>query len=237
MGDLTAAEQAELDALRASDPSVDDEILELSDVLRETAAAVDGWDASAPSGSLRNKIVAIEQGAVSTPDSDADTDIDTDTDTGSDDDSSGTEVLPLQRRPWLVALGAAACVAIGAGGMLLLQPSTPSPPTGPPGTLGAVEEIAFTGEPTGVSVDGSLIAHTWGTETILNITGLTEANPYDVVLVTVDGDSLESGSFLGSSVKIDCEMNAAVMRQSVASIQIQDAEGTVVASADLPTAS
>ena len=57
-----------------------------------------------------------------------------------------------------------------------------------------------------------------------------------MVLVTVAGDSLSSGSFLGSTVAIDCEMNAAVMREAVASVEIQDASGTVVAKAQLPSA-
>jgi hypothetical protein len=239
-GDLSTSERAELDLLRADDPTIDEEIRDLTDVLERTIGTVEDWDASVPSDSLRDTILAMER------DWDADADADADThnaaDAGDADDdanaaSTGAEVIPLRRRPWLVALGAAACIAIGAGGMLLVQPREPSPPTGPPGTLGALEEVAFTGEPTGVSVDGTLVAHTWGTETILSITGLTEADPYDVVLVTVDGDSLNSGSFLGSSVPIDCQMNAAVMRAAVASVEIQDASGTVVASADLPTAS
>jgi hypothetical protein len=222
-GDLTAAEQSELDVLRASDPSIDDEIRELTDVLNDTTGALSGWDFSSPSDSLRERVLALEQ--------------DTEVASESTTPAEPAPVVPLRRRAWLIAVGAAACVAIGAGGTVLLQPSAPSAPTGPPGTLGAIEQIAFTGEPSGVSVDGSLIAHTWGTETILNITGLTGANPYDVVLVTVDGESLDSGSFLGSTVEIDCEMNAAVMRESVASVEIQDESGAVVARAQLPAAS
>jgi hypothetical protein len=243
-GDLTTSERAELDLLRADDPTIDEEIRDLTDVLERTIGTVEDWDASVPSESLRDTILAMERDwdtNVDNVDSDSDGESDRDDDssraprsTREDAASVSAEVVPLRRRPWLVALGAAACIAIGAGGM---QPREPSPPAGPPGTLGAMEEIAFTGEPTGVSVDGTVVAHTWGTETILSITGLTEADPYDVVLVTVDGDSLNSGSFLGSSVPIDCQMNAAVMRAAVASVEIQDASGTVVASADLPTAS
>lgn len=218
-GELTAAEQEELDALRRSDPTVDAEILELALVLDQTTSAVADWDVSVPSPSLREKVIALGE------------------DAGDRHTPASAPVVPLRRRPWLIALGAAACVAIGAGGALLTQPTEPSAPTGPPGTLGAIEAISFSGEPSGVDVDGSLVAHTWGTETLLNISGLTSADPYDVVLVTVGGDTFDSGSFLGSSVDIDCAMNAAVMRESVASVEIQDASGTVVARADLPAAS
>jgi hypothetical protein len=202
-GDLNATEQEELALLRKADPTVDDEIRELAEVLTGSA------NPGAPAPHAAN--------------------VDADHDTKA-------PVIHLRRRPWIIAIGAAACVAVGAGGVLITQPTIPDPPTGPPGTLGAIEEISFDGEPSGVTIDGSLIAHTWGTETILNISGLTEANPYDVVLVTVGGDSVDSGSFLGSSVEIDCEMNAAVMRESVTSVEIQDESGAVVASAELPAA-
>lgn len=237
-GELTTSERNELDALRRQDPTVDTEIDELTEILRFTEATVPAWDRSTPSDALRDRVLAVQEesahedalrepavvGAAGRAD-------------GALDAGAGAIVTPLRRRPWLLVVGAAACVAIGAGGVLLTQPTVPGPPTGPPGTLGAIEQISFTGEPTGVTIDGALIAHTWGTETVLNITGLTEANPYDVVLVTTSGDSLDSGSFLGSTVAIDCEMNAAVMRESVASVEVQDASGTVVARAELPPAS
>jgi hypothetical protein len=231
-GDLTASERDELDALRRADPSVDVEIRELGEILRSATATVTGWDGSTPTSGLRDRVlnVANEGDVAEAPSPDA-------TAAASEGaPGEGARVTALRRRPWLLAVGAAACVAVGAGSVLLGQSSVPGPPTGPPGTLGAIEQISFDGEPTGVDIDGSLVAHTWGTETILNITGLTEADPYEVVLVTVAGDSLDSGSFLGSTVAIDCEMNAAVLRESVASVEIQDASGTVVARAQLPDA-
>lgn len=52
--------------------------------------------------------------------------------------------------------------------------------------------------------------------------------------MTGEGERLASGSFLGSSAELDCEMNAAVLRDAVAAVEITDAAGTVVASAALP---
>ena len=237
-GDLSAAEQVELDALRRTDPTVDTEIRELTEVLRATTAAAPSWDASAPSEALRDRVLALSSEAhiPGATKASAPTVFDPVTaDSASAVPAEGARVS-TPRRPWLLALGAAACVAVGAGGVLLGQPNVPGPPTGPPGTLGAIEQISFSGEPSGVDIDGSLIAHTWGTETILNMTGLTDAVAYNVVLVTVAGESLDSGSFLGSTVAIDCEMNAAVMRQAVASVEIHDESGTIVAKAQLPSA-
>jgi hypothetical protein len=230
-GDLSAAEQDELDALRRTDSTVDTEIRELANALRATTAAAPHWDASEPSDTLRDRVLALssEGDVAGAPSLDAPVLVPT-------VPADGARVSHLRRRPWLLALGAAACVAAGAGGVLLAQPTVPGPPSGPPGTLGALEQISFSGEPSGVDIDGSLVAHTWGTETILNITGLTEPDPYDVVLVTVAGETLNSGSFLGSTVAIDCEMNAAVMREAVASVEIQDASGTIVARAQVPSA-
>jgi hypothetical protein len=238
-GDLSAAEQAELDALRRTDPMVDIEIRELSEVLRATTAAAPSWDASAPSEALRDRVLALSSEADIAGSTNAMAPAVADPVTASSNPAvpaADARFAAPRRRPWLVALGAAACVAVGAGGVLLGQPNVPGPPTGPPGTLGAIEQISFSGEPSGVDIDGSLIAHTWGTETILNMTGLTDAVAYNVVLVTVAGESLDSGSFLGSTVAIDCEMNAAVMREAVASVEIQDESGTIVAKAQLPSA-
>lgn len=228
-GDLTDTELTALQALRLVDPTVDDEIRELAAVSSRTAASLTGWDSSAPSAGLRQRILA----AAATDQAPAPAH----TAPARVAEPSTAAPTPARRRPWLLALAAAACVGVGAGGVLLSQPVTPGAPTGPPGTLGAVEQIAFTGEPDGVTVAGSLIAHTWGTETVLTIVGLTETIPYDVVLVTTAGDTIDSGSFLGSTVTIDCGMNAAVMRGAVSSVQIQDASGAVVATADVPETS
>lgn len=219
-GDLSPAELTELHALRAGDATVDAEIRDLSALVSLTSASLSEWDSSTPSSGLRQRILAVSDSA--------------DTSSSAPEQHPGRRAPSARRRRWVMVLAAAACVGIGAGGVLLGQPGTPGAPTGPPGTLGAVELISFSGEPTGVAVDGSIIAHTWGTETVLNITGLTASVPYHVVLVSSDGDTFDSGSFLGSTVAIDCEMNAAVMRDAVTSVEIQDASGAVVATAEVP---
>ena len=129
--------------------------------------------------------------------------------------------------------GAAACLVVGAGlGLLLPELLTPGV-SGPPGTLGAIEHVDFEGEPDGVSVGGDLVAHTWGTETVLKVAGLGEGS-YRVVVIDTQGLEHDSGAFLGSRREIDCRMNAAVLRGDVASVAIRSDSGQTVATAAVP---
>ncbi len=208
---LTAGERVELDRARAADPGIDHEIDDLRQMITRMQAATGHWDDTTPAPTLRARVAAI---GVAT-----------------------TTQAPRRRRGWLVALGAAACVLIGVGGTIGVQALGDAPVTGPPGTLGAVEEVDFTGERSGMSIDGALVAHTWGTETLLEIDGLPVDDTFAVTLVGSNGERFASGTFFGSTVTIDCRMNAAVPRTDVATVEISDAAGGVVASAELPDAS
>ena len=110
----------------------------------------------------------------------------------------------------------------------------PTPPSGPAGALGAVEGVAFVGEPDGVEVDGDVIAHTWGTETVLTVDGLAAGEVYDVVVLDAGGREWSAGTFLGSDVTISCRMNASVLREDALEVAILADDGTRIASADLP---
>ncbi|MWV51249.1 hypothetical protein GRS96_18420 [Rathayibacter sp. VKM Ac-2803] len=203
-GELSPSEGAELDRLRAADPSIDRELAGFGVVLADLRR-VRGWDEAAPSDDLRRRIQSI------------------------------AGVAPIARgRSALLIGAAAACLAVGAVGGSALHVLGDRPVEGAPGDLGAVETIAFDGAPDGIELDGSLIAHTWGTETLLRASGFDVGESYDLVLVTDAGERLSSGSFLGSEVEIDCEMNAAVLRESVSAIEITDESGATVAVAELP---
>ncbi|KUG59088.1 hypothetical protein [Nesterenkonia jeotgali] len=148
------------------------------------------------------------------------------------------------------SLALAACVALGVAGTLGVQAilDTDSDaqdpdeagglvaeePLGPPGELGSQEPVSFTDPSAGVVVDGSLIAHTWGTETVLLIDGLPVGEAFTVVLIGEDGQEIESGSFLGSEVPVDCRMNGAVLREDVQRLEIRDETGGEVTAAALP---
>lgn len=134
----------------------------------------------------------------------------------------------------LLAAAAAALLVIGGLGGSALATFQQAPPTGPPGTLGAIEGVQLSGSPAGTFFDASLVAHTWGTETVLAIDGLPVGESFEVVLVRTDGRELDSGTFLGAAQTVTCRMNAAVLRGDVAALQIRNAAGTVVASSNLP---
>ncbi|GAB3264059.1 hypothetical protein GCM10027425_28800 [Alteromonas gracilis] len=93
---------------------------------------------------------------------------------------------PAQRRRWpQLAAAAVAAFVLGVVGTLAVTGGEERDAVaGPPGTLGAVEPIDFTGLPEGGSVQASLIAHTWGTETVLEVDGFPVGESVEVVLVT-----------------------------------------------------
>jgi hypothetical protein len=238
--DLSSSERAELDAIRAADPTVDAELAELAALTARLGDLGDpadgrggaGWVDLEPSDDLRRRIAGI-----TAPES-----------TRASSSPAVAPVTPLSaspgrgargrrapsRRTLVTALGAAACLAVGAGvGALVAAPRDASV-DGPPGTLGAVEPVAFSGAPSGIEVDGDVVAHTWGTETLLTVTGLPAGDPFTVVVVGSDGREYESGTFLGTEVEIDCSLNAAVLREDVAAVEIRGADGAEIAVAEVP---
>ncbi len=212
-GDLTSAQTAEMDELRAQDSTVDAELEEL----RETIAAlrISGvtWREEEippePTRRLGKRIAAA---------------------TTYDRRRRGTS---LSRG--LVGVAAAALLVVGGVAGALVQEVRDAPPTGPPGTLGALEEITFTGT-TSASIEATLVAHTWGTETILEVDGAPLGETFAVVLLSEDGDELTSGTFFGTEQTVLCRMNAAVLRPDVAEVVIEAADGTVLANSDVPDA-
>ncbi|MDV6263612.1 hypothetical protein [Rhodococcoides yunnanense] len=223
--DLDDTETAELLALAASDRTVDTDIAELR-ALTETLDSrgpTEPWLEFSTSPDLRKRVL------------------------GATGDSAW---LPRMQEPrfggrrrsaGLVAAAAIVGLAVGGGVVLGVdafrpQPEEPSAAiTGPPGTLGAYEQVAFTTSMPNVDIEGGLVAHTWGTETFLDMDGISDRGPYEVVLVDRSGTELKSGTFLGSDVTIECRMNAAVLRGDVTEIEIRSSDGSVLASAQLPT--
>ncbi|GAA2068740.1 anti-sigma factor family protein [Microbacterium hatanonis] len=208
-GELSPDEKRELDALRAQHPWIDGEIAEL----RRLTADFDGmtWQEVAPDDALRDRVAAIP-------------------------DAVPIDLAPVResrRTRWILPAVGAACLAVGLAVGVALPPAG-SAPTGPPGTLGALETIDVRDEPSGAAIDADLVAHTWGTEAILDATGLDVGVTYAVVLLGSDGTEFSAGAMLGSDVPIHCSVNAAVLREDVVRLEIRDSRTGVVASADLP---
>lgn len=208
-GALDDAERAELEQLAASDPT----ILEEVEALRALADRVDGlgaWQEPEPSDQLAARVAAIP--------------------------ATQERRSPRASR-WGLAAAAVLLVAVGSVSTVAVQSWQDGPPSGPPGTLGAVEPVTVAtdeGELPDVQVSASLVAHTWGTEAVLAVDGAPVGESFTVWFVDEDGEAVSAGAFLGSTVEIHCRLNAAVMREDVRQLRIADASGDVVAQADLP---
>ena len=230
-GDLTEDERAELRKMADADPSIERDIEDFRRIVGRVSDASPylPWDEARPSESLRRRVISIPGGAAIPGDAAIPG--------GAAIPTAADSRRPVRGRPVLLAAAATvAGIAVGAGIVLGVDAASVSEPvTGPPGTLGAYEEVAFTGIPSGIEIEGGLVAHTWGTETILEMNGVPSNGTYEVLVLAQSGAQLTSGTFLGSTVTIDCRMNAAILRSEVSGIEIRTGDGSVLATAEVPT--
>jgi hypothetical protein len=137
--------------------------------------------------------------------------------------------LRRKRRNRLIRRAAFAAVAVAllvAIGLFALVPKI----TGPP-----LEPVAFSEAPAGVEAEANLIDHTWGTETILVVSGLEDGETYRLTLRDEDGEAVPSGAFIGTGEQpVECRMNAALLREEATGLEVRTAEGDLVLGADLP---
>lgn len=133
----------------------------------------------------------------------------------------------LRRRLPAVAAAAAAIVAAVIGVILVLpEPSAPEV---------AREPVVFEQVQAGLDADASLIAHTWGTELILFVSGLPDGQVYEVTFEGQQGGAVPAGTFIGiGGGPITCNLTAAVLREDLASFTVATASGEVILRADLP---
>ncbi len=130
-----------------------------------------------------------------------------------------------QRHRRIVSAVAAAAAAIALIGVGMAVP----PPAGPPQE---VLDVATTSE--SVDAKAALVAHTWGTELKLVVSGLDHGERYRVTFVDDDGRKVSAGTFIGVSDRpVVCDMNAAVLRPDAARVEVAAADGGVVLAADL----
>ncbi|UOW03844.1 hypothetical protein MU580_00805 [Clavibacter michiganensis subsp. michiganensis] len=230
--DLSPAETAELDAMRAADPTIDEEIALLGG-LPAALGGLGSWQEAEPSDELARRVGLIADGRGEVEPMAATT-ATTAADGPADLDAHRARRGSGPRRTAFLIAGAAACIAVGVAGGAFLATPRADVARGPAGTLGAVEDVTFAGAPAGVDVEGDVVAHTWGTETLLTVDGLTAGDSYSVVVVDAAGGEHSSGTMLGSAVRIDCRLNADVLRRDAASVEIRDAAGDRVAVAELP---
>lgn len=138
-----------------------------------------------------------------------------------------------RRRPLghaLLAIAAAlALVAVGVGiGSQAFPRAAPGPP---------FETVAFRQAPPGVTASGRLIAHTWGTEIQLIVTGLNDGQRYRADFYSEDGTKFSGGTFIGVAAPMVCNLNAAILRPDVTRLRVTTDEGEVVLEAELAVSS
>lgn len=206
-GDLTPAEKDELQRLSALHPWIEPEIERLRDVATRVVDTGREWNDPVVTEALRERILGGIPVHATPP--------------------------ARPRRSWMPPVVGAACLAVGLVIGAAIPTLTSQPPSGPPGTLGAYEQL-MVDEESGINVEADLVAHTWGTEAVLDVTGLVIGATYQVVFIDENGVEYAAGEMLGSSVPIHCRLNAAVMRDQTVRMEIRDVTSTVIASVDLP---
>jgi len=98
----------------------------------------------------------------------------------------------------------------------------------------SVEDVTFETR-TGVSAEAVLINHSWGTELMLDVSGLDAGTTYDVVYRTREGVEVAAGSMLAvADVVMRCRFNAAPLRADVRRIEVRAGQ-RVALKAALPT--
>lgn len=128
-----------------------------------------------------------------------------------------------------VAAAALLVVVIGAAALLVGLPNSDAPPG-----LGDEEPISFGSPPPGTAIEASVVAHTWGTELLMEAEGLEAGEVYTVSIEREDGTSVPTGTFIGvGEEEIDCALNAAVLRQNATAVVIADSDGDQVLRSNL----
>jgi Putative zinc-finger len=95
------------------------------------------------------------------------------------------------------------------------------------------ERLSFSGKASGV--EGNLIAHAWGTEIRLVVSGMRDSQTHRVTLVSEDGEQVNAGTFIGTGDKpLRGTFNAALLREDADRLEISTPSGELVFFAKLP---
>ena len=129
----------------------------------------------------------------------------------------------LRRRVRAGIAAAAACLAMFAAGLAV------------PGPAGPPQETLALDAQAGIEAEAALVAHTWGTEVKFEIVGLTDGERYEVTFLSRDGRRVSAGTILGVDDRpVVCAMNAALLRENAARLEVAASDGAVVLAAAVP---
>jgi len=138
-----------------------------------------------------------------------------------------TSARPRRRDVLVGGIAASIGVALGVGGVVVTGGDDDS--DGPP-----TEPISFAAAATGVTTEASLIAHTWGTELLLDVAGLPAEQDYQVLYSPPSGDAVLAGSFRSvADTLMKCRFNASLLRDDLTAVVITEPGGGEVLRADL----
>jgi hypothetical protein len=149
--------------------------------------------------------------------------------TGDTGDTAARSGPPGSARRVFLAGGVAAGVG-GVAGYLGRRASEPEPVALP---APPTEQISFRGD--AQVTTSALVNHTWGTELLLDLQGLTAGSTYDVVYDATTGEVVAGSLLAVADVVMKCRFNAAALRADVTAIELRGADGAVVLRAELPS--
>jgi Putative zinc-finger len=100
----------------------------------------------------------------------------------------------------------------------------------------AREHLSFSDKAPGVKVDGDLIAHTWGTEIELVVSGLRAGQTYIVRLVSEAGERFKLGTIIGTGdEQLDCTFETEkLLREDATRLEVRTPDGELAFLAKLP---
>lgn len=131
----------------------------------------------------------------------------------------------------LVAAAAVALLAlVGAVGIAAGRASVDSGPQ----RVATAEDLPLEVASPGVAGTGEVIAHTWGVEVKLVLTGLDQGAGYTAEVLDAAGEPVDAGGFVGTgAAETRCNLNAALRREQASGFAVRDADGGVVLQAEL----
>lgn len=132
---------------------------------------------------------------------------------------------PSRRRVLWMSAAAAGGIAAGVAGAVLVTDDGPTAPN--------TEAAGALTTASGVDAEARLIAHGWGLEVLLDVSGLEPGARYAMTFFDRSDQAVDAGGFVGTDGLMRCRNNGAVLRADVARFEVTDTAGRVVVSADL----
>jgi hypothetical protein len=98
------------------------------------------------------------------------------------------------------------------------------------------EQLSFSDKARGVDVHGDLIAHDWGTEIQLVVSGLRAGQKYIVTLISEAGDEVNFGTIIGTGDKqLECTFDTEkLLREDATKLEVHTPGGELAFLAKLP---